>query len=542
MALTITNPTFSGPEFRTSKKASYIGSTSGFLTQGATVEDDYFLSTPFQTLTMIHPRPPTELTFTSVWNKWVTNAPYKVYPSARGGCFPYIWSLVGAPSGMTISSQLTDNSTYANRAAHGRITWATPVAGDYVFTVVCVDQLGARVSQTVELNVDDDNAIWLDSTGVDSHTRAGTKADPFAKIDNFYANSGGTLDAADTRFSGKLLIVRSGTYTIPRTPTLLIMQYGSNKPTSIVAYDTEAPVWDCSSASLFGSASAGSIRLEMIGMTFSGENEVDQDNTQQVHVTSDHLIICDHIIKDFKNGGDVDPVGPAGPGGDNPGGIRNSDSGYTYYNQLRNIRMTGLSGGTNMTGNACGIVMFGLREYELNNIECLGLDGAIFCIVHMKHDHQFGVCRHLWLYFDKDTTQQFTGCFAITDESDLGGNEFEYNYLRMLNSDDPCFNVGSNNVAVTVNTIAMRRNTVHGGECKLTNCVVGGDFTRGANVIQNAEGVSSAGFTSHAVWTGHVIDESTSRTNTTGLVDANGLLTGSERTSYLNKKGWEINV
>jgi len=542
VALTITNPRFSGPEFRTSKKASYIGSTTGFMTKGATVEDDYFLRTPFQTLTMIHPRPPTSLTFTSVWNKWVTNAPYKVYPSARGGCYPYIWSLVGAPSGMTISSTLTDNSTYANRAAHGRITWATPVAGDYTFTVVCVDQMGTRVSETVTLNVNDSNAIWMDSaTGTDSTGAAGTKAAPFAKIDNWYADVGGTLDPADTRFTGKILICRAGTYTIPRSPGQLVMQYGSNKPTTIVAYNDESVIWDCSNSSLLGSATAGTIRLEMIGMTFSGENEVDQDNTQQVHVTSDHLIICDHLIKDFKNGGDVDPPGVAGPGGDNPGGIRNSDGGYQYYNQLRNIRITGLSGGTNMTSNACAIVMFGLREYELNNIECLGIDGAIFCIVHQKHDHQYGVTRHLYIVYDKDTVQQYTGCFAINDVSDLGGNEFEFNYLQMLNTPDPCFCIGSNNVLISINTLAMRRNTVNGGTVRLTNCTVAGDFTRGANVIQNAEGAAT-GMTEHAVWSGHIISESNSVTATSGLLDSSGLLTGSTRTSYLNKKGWEISV
>lgn len=540
MALTITNPTFSGPEFRTSKKASYIGSTSGFLTLGATVEDDYFLSTPFQTLTMIHPRPSAELPTGSVWNKWVTNAPYKAYPSARGGCFPYIWSLVGAPSGMTISSTLTNNSTYANRAAHGRITWTTPVAGTFSFTIVCVDQLGARVSQTVSLYVNDDNAIWLDSTGVDSPTRAGTKADPFAKIDNFYATTGGVLDAADSRFHGKLLICRAGTYTIPRTSGQTIMQYGDNKPVSIHAYDADAPVWDCSNSSLQSNAAAGALQLEMIGMTFSGEDEASQLNTEQVSFTSDYLIICDHTIKDFQNGGsfDDDGAGPHVPGGDNPGGIRNFDSGYSYYNQLRNIRITGLGGGTNMTANACGIVMFGLREYEVNNVECLALNGAVFCILHMKHDHQFGVTRNCWLNYDFDTAQQFTGCWAINDESDLGGNEFEYNFMKMLNTADPCWCLGSNNIAVTVASLAMRRNTVLTGTARLTNCVVGGNFIRGANVIQNA----ASGFTEHAVWTGKITDQSTSRLNTTGLIDSNGLLTGAERTSYLNKKGWEINV
>lgn len=540
MALTITNPRFSGPEFRTSKKASYIGSTTGFMTKGATVEDDYFLRTPFQTLTMIHPRPPTSLTFTSVWNKWVTNAPYKVYPSARGGCFPYIWSLVGAPSGMTISSTLTDNSTYANRAAHGRITWATPVAGDYTFTVVCVDQLGARVSQTVNLNVADSNAIWLDQTlGTDSTSAAGTKAAPFKKIDNFYATLGGVLDAADTRFANKILIVRAGTYTNLVTSGDDRMIWGSNKPCTIVAYDTEAPVWDCTNAAMAYGATAGTARLEMIGMTLANDDATTQRNSAQLIMTADHFIVCDHIIKDFNNGGTLTGT----PGDDNPGGIRNFDPGATfcYYNQLRNIRITGLSGGVNMTTNACAIVMFALREYELNNIECLGIDAAIFCIVHQKHDHQYGVTRHLHIVYDKDTVQQFTGCFAINDVSDLGGNEFEYNYLEMLNSADPCFCIGSNIVGVTIAAFSMRRNTIKGGTVRLTNCTVGGDFTRGANVIQNAEGAAT-GMTEHAVWTGHIISESNSVTATSGLLDASGLLTGTTRTTYLNKKGREISV
>lgn len=538
MPVTASNATFTSPEFRTGKKATWVTSTTGFLQKGATVADDHYLRTAINTLTMIHPRPASEYaaatTTTSIWTKWVTNAPYYAYPSAFGGCFPYKWTLSGQPTGMEIEEDL-DPTSFAMRSAHGRITWTTPTAGTHTFIIRCTDQEGTTVSRQVSLNVADSNAIWVDGTlGTDSVAAAGTKAAPFAKIANWYGGAGGTGvagDRADTTYANKIVIYRSGTYVVPEDETAAKINMGSNKPCTHVAYYGETVELDCANSAMrwAGSNGAGNIdRVEMLGLTFSDENEADFTGTYQVFFTGCPAIFCDHTIKNFKNGGTT--------GSDNPGGIRMSDSGYTDYVQIRNVSATGFGGGTNMGGNAGFIMLFGLRYYEINNVQCLSQDGVTFAGIHQKHDHQYGVSR-LCKIMGGNYGNQFVGCIAGLEEDHDGYNEWEYNLLQTTASNRPAIVLGIGAGTGTQGpNQAIRRNTLLVGTANLTSVGTANTIDLSANVIQNTAG----GWTINASWTGLYTAQIADLAATSGLVDSDGLLTGSNRTTYLGKKGWEI--
>lgn len=540
MAVTASNASFDVPEFRSGKKASWITSTTGLLTKGATAEDDHYLRTPLNALTLIHPRPFSELdalTGVSIWTHWTPDAPYYAYPSAFGGCFPYRWTLHGAPSGMTINSDL-DFTSFATRSAHGRITWPTPTAGTYTFTVRCTDQEGATVSRSVTLNVATSNAIFVSPSGTDSAVAAGTLASPFQKIDNWYANTSGTLDPADTRHAAKIVIYRAGTYTVPEDTGLGNLNMGANKPRVHVAYYGETVELDCSNAAYRWANSNGAGAqegCEMLGLTFAGEDEVEMGNTFQLAVNDSNVIICDHHIKDFKYHGTS--------GSDNPAGIYGRDAGssaLSFYYQLRNIRISGLGSSGQLTGNGCAIVLFGLNNYELNNIYLESQASQVFSVIHLKHEHQNGVTRLLEL--PGASAGGSCGVLALGDSSDPSdNNEIEYSYIEAVAG--PAVNFSDNvasagNFLCPMGDLTIRRCTIKTGQIRFWGSD-SGNATTGGHVFDRASG---SGYNESATWANDTAETVTySPTDVTGNgITSAGLLTGAERTAYLGTKGWEI--
>lgn len=567
MAVTASNATFDVPELRTGLKCSHVSSATGFLTKGASVDADHFLRTQAAPLKMVHPRPNAQLTFASIWTKWVTNAPYKAYPSAVGGASPYVWSLIGAPSGMTIASPtLTDNSTYALCAAHGRITWASPSAGTHTFLVRCTDQNGIAVSESVSLNIADSNAIWVDPvSGTDSTGVAGTKAAPFKKIDNWYGGAAGmgAGDRADTTYQSKVVIIRTGTLTVPVDEAGTVLGLGANKPTTWVAYDTESPVLDCSSSAIALNGNGGTAnRLEFIGLTTRYEDVTD-NNTFQMLINPDHdegtagsaatiaaaghVIICDHIIDSYKNQGVL--------GNDNCGGIRMSDpDGATGLAkkmrriQMRNIQITNLGGGASSptTGTqVAAILPMATRDSEYNNIALVSQTGICSVIVKFKHHHENIDIRFL------DIRPTYTGTSAISVQGGGGitqtdGPRVEYCLLYLdptsLGINEAVMRVSANNSAEgKLGAMWFRRNTFMGHRPQLTDydpAATPNSVRRGANVLE-----CPTTWEDHATWSGSITttpSETADLYGTTGITDANGLLEGANRTSWLGIKGWEI--
>lgn len=555
MAVTASNATFTVSEIRTGLKCSWVSSSTGFLTKTSDTETSHVLATAAQPLKMIHPRPRSQIaSITSMWTKWTSEAPWKAYPSAIGGVSPYIWSLVNAPSGMTIATPvLTDNSTYANRAAHGRITWASPTVGDHTFIVRCTDQLGNSVTESVTLNIATSNAIWVSPSGTDSAVATGSKAAPYQKIDNFYADTSGTLLASDTRNQNKIVIFRAGTYTVPVDSGGSNLNLGSNKPCVWAAYDEESVILDCVSSGLrwANSNGAGSqSTVELIGLTTYRQNNsapTSSPNAFQVFAAmpsdlysdatvSGHLIVCDHLSDSYTHEGSS--------GADNPSALRLSatDPGANQFrrrHQMRNIRFTNVGGsGTTSGANTCCILPMSLEHSEVNNCYLESQNFGIDVVVKLKH--------HV-----RNITVRYCNLIATVAENRAmgaqgGGNvsapgaiiEIEYCCFAMPAS-GTSFGIASGTANEgDYGTTYVRRCTFFGtppemlqfDEAVGTNAVV-----RGANIIE-----ASASWQDHADWTGRITNYATDHQAASGVVDAEGKLEGSARTSYLGVKGWEI--
>lgn len=553
MATTAASRAMTMTALRTGLSCSFLSSSAGFLALGTDEEDDEYLRNQVHALEFLHPRPPDELIFTSVWNKWTPDAPYKVYPSAIGGCWPYVWTLIDEPSGMTIQSVMGDITDYDDRAAHGRIDWPTPVAGDYVFYVRCTSQDGKCITQRVELNVATDNARFVSPSGTDSTAAAGTKASPFQKIANWYGGSGGTGvsgDRADTTYANKIMIFRAGTYTVPVDEGGGNLNMGANKPCTWVAYDGETVVLDLSSSGIrFASNSAAGTRnrVEFIGMTTKYEDTT-QNNTFQMFVSMEndsggaalagHLIICDHTIDSWKNHGAV--------GNDNAGGIVGFDPDPNWYrkHQYRNIRIVALGGGVQGTSGTQDAPILSMRVWggEYNNITTVSQSGDCNTILKWKHRMKKVVARACYLV---STSSSASSTFAMQGGGGTGGDMVQAEFcalslpLAAEGANSGSIRVGSNTSTETsYGATWVRRCTIFGARPQLTNwdeSAADSTFIEGANVLECTDWSDSA-----TAWTGAVTEESSSVQATSGVVDASGVLEGSYRTTYLGKKGWEL--
>lgn len=180
-------------EFRTGKAASYVTSSTGFLSAGHYMPQ-------FSAMTAILPKP--SYTNDDVWS------PYRVWPAgykmrvpfeARGGAFPYIYSHSTLPSGATMVKTYSD----AQRANYGVLEWTTPVAGTYDFSVRAVDQDGASVSWSCRLVVYAANSASEDAmfsfiapSNSGDGARDGTRDHPWISLAESYA---GTMNPTYTQ-------------------------------------------------------------------------------------------------------------------------------------------------------------------------------------------------------------------------------------------------------------------------------------------------------------------------------------------------------
>lgn len=211
---------------------------------------------------------------------------YRVPVVAMGGAWPYVFTLLSAPSGMTIGS------TYSS-ANYGVITWSNPIAGTYTITVQVQDQAGSSpLVITWTLTVSTTNFIFIDSVNghasvANGGTGTGTLANPFQNLDDWYsgaAGHAGTLAArkADATYRDNICYYRNGTYPTSSCGTETwntgnpiggnrVPLVSNNKPKVHLAYPGESPVWDVTAAALqiYGDSTYG---WWMHGLTSTGVN------------------------------------------------------------------------------------------------------------------------------------------------------------------------------------------------------------------------------------------------------------------------------
>ena len=168
---------------------------------------------------------------------------YNIRASVLGGAYPYSFSLINAPVGMTIN------------ASTGEISWSSPPTGMTVTPTITVrDAEQSTVSASWTITVDPRRFIFIDSVNGHEFDAAnpgtGTIAKPFKRIRDLMEGDDYASKRRNT-FANKIAYFRVGTYYIDgfienvRTVSLGRMAVlDAYKPVAWLAYPGETPVID----------------------------------------------------------------------------------------------------------------------------------------------------------------------------------------------------------------------------------------------------------------------------------------------------------
>ena len=119
---------------------------------------------------------------------------YDVRIAATGGRYPFVWSLVNAPSGMTIKS------------SSGIITWSNPteIGSPHTVTVRVTDDENNSDVESYTITVTDSADRFIFVSTSDDGTPTGSISDPYSDISQFWSGLNGD----------KIVYFRSGTHVI----------------------------------------------------------------------------------------------------------------------------------------------------------------------------------------------------------------------------------------------------------------------------------------------------------------------------------------
>lgn len=184
-----------------------------------------------KTLTLLYPRPDAETATDEYHRIAQTGQSLSIKIKCAFGAYPYAAKIVSAPAGSTIGEWLTPDSYGDLRpsAAYLKITIPALSAGNYQVVVRVFDQAGDSVTANWTLNVGN-NYYYCAPTAQglgDGSSRANAAS---------WATAYGANDAAVSPALGKVLELAGGQYTFTSSVDL-----NSNKPRSIVNQDDAQP-------------------------------------------------------------------------------------------------------------------------------------------------------------------------------------------------------------------------------------------------------------------------------------------------------------
>lgn len=184
-------------------------------------------------LAMIHPRPESETAPTAYHRVAHPGLRWECPVRAAFGSYPYHYRLTAAPPGMTIGAWLErqPDGTLRETPAYGTLAWPAPVAGTHRIAVTITDQQGASVECSWTLTVAERSHYFAgpEASGAgDGSTPANRAA--------FSGVYGASHDAVSPAH-GKVLVLAGGAYTLAQ-PFRLDARC---KPIAVVAMPGETP-------------------------------------------------------------------------------------------------------------------------------------------------------------------------------------------------------------------------------------------------------------------------------------------------------------
>lgn len=239
-----------------------------------------------QPLQIIAPR--AGLTNTNVYYQAYPGIPYTRPVGVLGGAWPVEYKLLAFPAGMTVGEHHGD-------LLYGVISWPSPgTPGTYNVTLQVTDQEGTVEQVAWSILVTTANTIFVDT--VNGHpspnnggTGAGTLANPFKSMNDWYAGTSGSGAATrfDTTYRGYHIYYRRGTYQNDAFTDGNGICEMQDKPLIHMAYPGETVTFDfqTSPSSTWG-PSGGVSNVAICGITFHGAPNSASNSNENLRVDS----------------------------------------------------------------------------------------------------------------------------------------------------------------------------------------------------------------------------------------------------------------
>ena len=455
--------------------------------------------------------------------------PYRYFAAAVGGDPYYVWSISGAPSEMVIDSDT------------GEVTWSNPTTGTHSnITVTVTDQSDVTDSATYDLVVGTSGFVFLDATAVDD-SGAGTLVSPWKTIDKLYDQT--TLGTSCAYF-------RAGTYDFTGVPVTTggtiyddRMQFSESagRCTTWLAYPGETVTLNYGSDHTDPGGRAAALRLAGDNTYVDGFTHLDGFNKflWMDRGTSRGLYVINNTFTNL------------GPGVDssNSACVMFTHQTQTYNDVIVNNHTENI-GYTDSTtcifkfyDNIKSYCAFNTGDTDLNTSEAIAYKDSCGQFMNYRNNIVSDVTA---IGGNNHVTAPYEGTFGETwfsrYKAPTWALEFNQDSQALQMYWERCTFEGP---------IHARHVDVNDGPFTFRNCVIVNE--NGANTepyLTREEGATDGDWT--GTWNTGRISCVTSATPTgtqnlagnaaASIVDANGLLQGSYRSSYLGSWGFEIVV
>lgn len=460
--------------------------------------------------------------------------PYIIDATARGGQWPYTYSLTGAPSGMTVEAGPCTVATPACTA--GRITWTDPQATDSDITLQVCDVDNDCVSATWGVTVSTTGcgsaSGWCFVDGDVADGGDGSISSPYNTIADVWNGSTAADRIMVLRESATPYGVTGMTQTTPGDCFQQVAWNESTKPVIWLAYPGESVTIDFEYDAGVGT-SGPCMELTGQNIWLQGFDAIDMRSIgfQVVRGSRFGIVASDLSFTDLTGGAD----------GSNSAFIMwvSEYTNPSYGDTVSRVAMTGVG------ADACALKVYSVEGGVFEHLT-VGTSLSAEAQIALKAEvAEYTVRASSFSGAPTGVGGNMNG--APTGGATLSTNGEIYHNL-FLDSD-----TGSADGAITlgvakVNTIGRvyaYRNTII-GKINISNMVTADgtyDFTN--NVIVNddaASGSCPAKYvcTSVTDYSRLVRTDNLDAATTDGAVDGSGNLAGSYRTTYLGTRGYEL--
>ena len=453
--------------------------------------------------------------------------PYNIRASVMGGSYPFTFSLSDAPTGMTIDART------------GEINWPNPTGTTVTPTITVTDAEGTVESSSWTITITTSGFRFADISA--GSNGSGTISSPHNSLYN----------AVSASSVSDIIVLRSGNYTLAGFTTTSVgqawerVELGSALSNRWIAYPGESVT--INHGYVAGVTNGAMIRIQgsnTYPAYFDGIHHTEARNillqalSEGLHYQTFRRLELSYI----RNGTD----------GDNPGGIMtvtdNSGTNPGYWTTIQDINGHDLVGG----GTLKIYARFKLLMEDVGNIDCeYGPDVAKARISRwevrgatitgtslMTPNAGIYGSMNLPAYTGYPQKGEIRFCKVLISGADADTFACHLNEFGVSNQIDVyrCTFVGAKVGAVQLNTyedgpFRFYNNVIVSDESgdKITRWTgqYGGDGSAATNVIVGT-----------AVGTGRL--DNLIGVAADGIVDANGLLQGSYRASYLGTHGHEV--